>query len=115
MSLSRTPESAHRLFVLGFGALDSPTGIPPPFGRVVAGMDVVRAIKAGSEASNGAVTDPDVMTRTRTALALPEGERPTVRVATGAALQAEVERVRAERGAAFTICDVQPPAEVAGG
>ncbi len=55
------------------------------------------------------------MTRARTAAAMPEGERPRVRVATGAALLAEVERVRAERGAAFTVCDVQPPAEVVGG
>ena len=61
------------------------------------------------------MADPDVMSRARTAAALPEGERPTVRVATGAAVQAEIERVRAEQGAAFDICDVQPPAEVVGG
>jgi peptidylprolyl isomerase len=115
MARASSPDSANSQFFLMTGPKDSLNGNYTPFGRVVAGMDVVRAIKAGSEASNGAVTDPDVMTRTRTALALPEGERPTVRVATGAALQAEVERVRAERGAAFTICDVQPPAEVAGG
>ena len=92
-----------------------PYGRYTPFGRVVAGLDVVHSIKAGSEAQNGAVADPDVMTRARTAAALPEGERPSVRVATGAAMQAEVERVRAERGAAFTVCDVQPPVQVAGG
>jgi len=78
-------------------------------------MDVVRALNAGNEAQNGAVADPDLMTRARTAAAMPEGERPTVRVATGAAVQAEIERVRAARGAAFNVCDVQPPAEVVGG
>ena len=78
-------------------------------------MDVVRAIKAGSEAQNGQVENPDVMTRVRTASALPDGGRPAVRVATGAALQAEIERVRAARGGGFTVCDVQPPAEVVGG
>ena len=36
-------------------------------------------------------------------------------VATGAAVQAEIERVRAERGAAFDVCDGQPPAEEDGG
>ena len=97
------------------GAKDELNGRYTPFGRVVAGLDVVHSIKAGSEAQNGAVADPDVMTRARTAAALPEGERPSVRVATGAAMQAEVERVRAERGAAFTVCDVQPPVQVAGG
>ena len=81
----------------------------------MAGMDVVRALNAGSEAQNGQVANPDVMTRTRTAAALPESERPTARVATGAAVTAEVERVRAARGAAFTVCDVQPPVEVVGG
>ena len=40
---------------------------------------------------------------------------PVVRVRVGAALEAEITRVRAERGAAFNICDLQPPAEVVGG
>ena len=115
MARAASPDSANSQFFLMTGPKDDLNGKYTPFGRVVAGMDVVRAIKAGSEAQNGAVADPDVMTRTRTAAALPEGERPTVRVAAGAALRAEVERVRAERGAAFSVCDVQPPAEVVGG
>lgn len=108
-------DSANSQFFLMTGAKEDLNGRYTPFGRVVAGMEVVRALKAGSEAQNGAVADPDVMTRARTAAAMPEGERPGVRVATGAALLAEVERVRAERGAAFTVCDIQPPAEVVGG
>jgi peptidylprolyl isomerase len=115
MARATSPDSANSQFFLMTGPKDDLNGRYTPFGRVVAGMDVVRALKAGSETQNGAVTDPDVMTRTRTAAAMPERERPTVRVATGAALTAEVERVRAQRGAAFTICDVQPPAEVVGG
>ena len=115
MARASSPDSANSQFFLMTGPKDELNGRYTPFGRVVAGMDVVRALEAGSEAQNGAVENPDVMTRARTAAALPEGERPTVRVATGAAVQAEVERVRAARGAAFTVCDVQPLAEIVGG
>lgn len=115
MARASSPDSANSQFFLMTGPKDDLNGRYTPFGRVVVGMDVVRAIKAGSEAENGAVTDPDLMTRARTAAAMPAGERPTVRVATGAALQREVARVRDQRGAAFNICDVQPPAEVVGG
>ena len=63
------------------------------------------------------MTDPDVMTHVRTADALPDGERPSVRVldAGSAAFQAHVAEVRAAKGAAFNVCDVQPVAEVTGG
>ena len=115
MARATSPDSANSQFFLMTGPKDDLNGRYTPFGRVVVGMDVVRAIKAGSEAENGAVTDPDVMTRARTAAAMPAGERPTVRVATGAALQREVARIRDQRGAAFNLCDVQPPAEVVGG
>ncbi|HEY0598876.1 peptidylprolyl isomerase [Brevundimonas sp.] len=115
MARASSPDSANSQFFLMTGPKDELDGKYSPFGRVVAGMDVVRALKAGSEAENGAVADPDVMTRARTAAALPEAERPGVRVATGAALQDEIARVRAARGAAFDICDVQPPVEVVGG
>jgi peptidylprolyl isomerase len=57
------------------------------------------------------------MTRARTAAALPAAQRPVVRVRPPAspAFTALVEQVRAERGARFTVCDVQPIAEVTGG
>ncbi len=115
MARATSPDSANSQFFLMTGLKEDLNGRYTPFGRVVAGMDAVRAIKAGNEAQNGRVEDPDVMTRVRTAAALPDGGRPTVRVAAGAALRAEVERVRAARGAAFSVCDVQPPAEVVGG
>ena len=115
MARASSPDSANSQFFLMTGPKEDLNGRYTPFGRVVAGMDVVRAIKAGNEAQNGRVENPDVMTRVRTASALPEGGRPVVRVATGTALQAEIERVRAARGGGFTVCDVQPPAEVAGG
>ena len=115
MARAGSVDSANSQFFLMTGPKEDLNGRYTPFGRVVAGLDVVRALNAGSETANGQVADPDVMARARTAAALPEGERPVVRVAAGAALQAEIERVKAERGAAFDVCDVQPPVEVTGG
>jgi cyclophilin family peptidyl-prolyl cis-trans isomerase len=117
MARAQGPDSANSQFFLMTGSNDSLNGLYTPFGRVVAGLDVVGALKAGSEAANGQVVDPDIVVRARTAAALPEGERPTVRVmmTTSAAFAAEVERVRADRGTRFTVCDVQPPVEVTGG
>jgi peptidylprolyl isomerase len=117
MARAQGPDSANSQFFLMTGENDRLNGLYTPFGRVVAGMDVIAALKRGDEANNGQVADPDLMARARTAAAMPEGERPTVRVMTAAnaAFAAEVERVRTERGAQFSACDVQPAVEVTGG
>jgi len=84
---------------------------------VLQGLDVVKALKPGSEAEDGKVANPDVMTKVQLASALPEGQRPTVRVAVpgSPAFNAAVEAARTARGAQFGICDVQPVVEVTGG
>ncbi|MDP2117896.1 MAG: peptidylprolyl isomerase [Brevundimonas sp.] len=117
MARAQGPDSANSQFFLMSGSNDNLNGLYTPFGRVVVGLDVIGALKAGSETTNGQVVDPDIMARARTAAALPQGERPTVRVMTASshAFTAEVERVRAERGTRFSICDVQPAVEVTGG
>jgi peptidylprolyl isomerase len=117
MARNQDPHSANSQFFIMTGSNESLNGLYAPFGRVVAGLDVVRALKPGSESANGQVVDPDLMTRARTAAALPERQRPVVRVRTPSspAFAAMVERVRTERGARFTVCDVQPIAEVTGG
>ncbi len=117
MARGQDPHSANSQFFIMTGANEGLNGLYTPFGRVVAGLDVVRALKPGSEAANGQVVDPDLMTRARTAAALPAAQRPVVRVRPPAspAFTAMVEQVRAERGARFTVCDVQPIAEVTGG
>jgi cyclophilin family peptidyl-prolyl cis-trans isomerase len=117
MARAQDPNSANSQFFLMTGPNDALNGMYTPFGRVLSGLDVVKALKAGTEAVNGAVTDPDIMTRARTAAAMPEGERPSARVMTtrSPAFTALVEQKRAELGARFTVCDVQPPAEVTGG
>jgi cyclophilin family peptidyl-prolyl cis-trans isomerase len=117
MARNQDPHSANSQFFLMTGVNEGLNGLYAPFGRVVAGLDVVRALKAGPEGENGRVEDPDLMTLARTAAALPERQRPVVRVRTTAspAFAALVEQVRAERGARFTVCDIQPIAEVTGG
>ncbi len=117
MARNQDPNSANSQFFLMTGVNERLNGLYAPFGRVVAGLDVVRALKAGPEGANGQVEDPDLMTRARTAAALPERQRPSVRVRTpdSPAFAAMVEQVRAERGARFTVCDIQPIAEVTGG
>ena len=80
------------------------------FGRVIAGQDVVVAIKTGEP-----VPDPqDRMERVRLLADLPAGDRPQVRVIdpNGPWFKAELARVRAQEGADFSACDVQIPSEV---
>jgi peptidylprolyl isomerase len=74
------------------------------FGRVLAGLDVVRAIKTGEPVEK----PQDKMTRVRLLSDIPSAERPTVRVADtgGAWFKAEVARKRASRGADFSVCDI---------
>ncbi len=117
MARGQDPNSANSQFFLMTGVNAGLNGLYAPFGRVVAGLDVARALKPGSEADNGRVANPDRMTRARIAAALPERERPVVRVMnpSSPAFAAIVEQVRTERGGDFTVCDVQPPVQVAGG
>lgn len=117
MARNQDPNSANSQFFLMTGDNDSLNGLYTPFGRVLAGLDVVKALKAGAEAANGQVTDPDIMTRARTAAAMPEGQRPSARVMTprSPAFAALVEQKRTEQGASFSVCDIQPPVEVTGG
>jgi peptidylprolyl isomerase len=117
MARNNDPNGANSQFFLMTGSNESLNGLYTPFGRVLSGLDVVKTLKAGTEAGNGQVPDPDVITRARTAAAMPEGQRPTARVMTARspAFAALVEQKRAELGSRFTVCDVQPPAEVTGG
>lgn len=117
MARGQDPHSANSQFFIMTGINEGLNGLYTPFGRVLAGLDVVRTLKPGPEAANGRVEDPDLMTRARTAAALPERQRPVVRVRPPAspAFVAMVEQVRAERGTRFTVCDLQPIVEVTGG
>ena len=76
------------------------------WGRVVRGMDVVRAIAVGEPPAA-----PDRMIRVRLAADLPVGERPNVEVLNerGARFAAEVARLKRRLGPAFSVCDVVLP------
>ena len=73
------------------------------WGRVVQGLDVVRAIKVGEPPA-----DPDRMVRVRLAADLPPAERPRLEVANpaGPAFQARAAALKVRLGARFSICDL---------
>jgi peptidylprolyl isomerase len=80
------------------------------WGRVIAGQDVVTAIKVGEP-----VPDPqDKMERVRLLSDIPEKDRPKIRVIdpAGKWFKAEIARAQAAAGANFTACDVNIPVEV---
>ena len=83
------------------------------WGRAVVGLDVVRSLNHGTDPS-GSVAEPDVMTQVRVASDIPEAERPTVRVlsTSSQAFRDLVDQVPAARGADFSVCDIDLPAEV---
>ena len=80
------------------------------WGRVISGLDAVRAVKIGEP-----VEDPqDRMEHVRVLADIPEKDRPKVRVIDpkGPWFKAQIERVRAAKGADFSACDVEIPVEV---
>lgn len=117
MARDDDPDSANSQFFLMRQAYPSLEKRYTVWGRVVSGLDVVRAIKVG-EGDNGAmVGEPDRMIRVRVASDLPEGERPTVSMAdpASAAVVELVRQARQAKGADFSICDIDLPVQVSGG
>ena len=113
MARDDAPDSANSQFFLmrqPYPALDKRYTV---WGRVVSGLDVMRALKF-SPNPDGIVTEPDRMTRVRVAGDMAEAERPTVRVlsTSSAPFRALVETTRAARGADFSLCDIDLPVEV---
>lgn len=56
-------DSANSQFFIMFDAGHFLNGQYTVFGKVIGGMDVVDAIKKGSQSQNGSVADPDYMKR----------------------------------------------------
>lgn len=115
MARSNAPNSANSQFFLMSGRNEGLDNLYTPFGRVLQGLDVVRALKAGDRQQDGAVADPDVMTRVRTASALAEGERPTARVVDSASPAFAARVAAAKAQGAVNVCVLQPAVEVTGG
>ena len=76
------------------------------WGRAVIGLDVLRAVAVGEPPAS-----PDVMRKVRVAADLPAAERPKIEVMDerGAAFAALVDKVRRDKGADFSICDIEIP------
>jgi peptidylprolyl isomerase len=110
MARGGSPDSANSQFFLMRQAYPSLEKRYTAFGRVIAGLDVVRAIKTGEP------VDPpqDVMTRVQVLADMPAASRPKVRVINPRSpwFAAEVARVRASLGADFTACAISIPSEV---
>ena len=77
------------------------------WGRVVSGLDVVRAINVGEPPAH-----PDRMVQVRVMADLPDAERPKLEVAdtSGPAFRASIAAARLKAGADFSICDIAIPA-----
>jgi peptidylprolyl isomerase len=110
MARGGSPDSANSQFFLMRQAYPSLEKRYTAFGRVISGLDVVRAIKTGEP------VDPpqDVMTRVQVLADMPAASRPKVRVIDPRSpwFAAEVARVRASLGADFTACAISIPSEV---
>ena len=110
MARDNNEDSANSQFFLMRGPFPSLERKYTAWGRVISGQDVVKAIKVGEP-----VPDPqDRMERVRLLADLPEASRPKVRVIDpkGPWFKAEIERVRAAKGADFSACNVDIPVEV---
>jgi peptidylprolyl isomerase len=80
------------------------------FGRVLVGLDVVRAIKTGEPVA----APQDRMIKVRLLADIPPAERPSVRVVDTASpwFKAEIARKRVSRGADFSVCDLDLAVDV---
>jgi peptidylprolyl isomerase len=110
MARGESPDSANSQFFLMRQAYPSLEKRYTAFGRVISGLEVVRAIKAGEPV----VAPQDLMTRVQVLADMPASSRPKVRVIDPRSpwFAAEVARVRASRGADFTACAINIPSEV---
>jgi len=110
MARADSPDSGNSQFFLMRAAFPKLEKRYAAWGRVLAGEDVVTAIKVGEP-----VPEPqDRMERVRLLSDMPEAERPKIRVVDprGAWFAAEIARVRAAKGELFSVCDVNIPVEV---
>ncbi len=97
------PNTANSQFFFMRQAYPSLNGRYTAYGRVVQGLDVVRAIKVGEP-----VVDPDKMTRVRVLADIPAAERPVIRVldTNGPTFRSRLAAARKAKGADFSVCDV---------
>jgi peptidylprolyl isomerase len=110
MARDENPDSANSQFFMMRYAYPSLDKRYTAFGRVVSGLDVIRAIKTGEPVE----APQDAMQKVRVLADIPETERPKVRLIDpkGAWFKGYVATVRAQKGADFSVCDLELPAKV---
>ena len=110
MARSDAPDSANSQFFLMRAATSALDQKYTPWARVLAGMDVVNAIKTGEP-----VPPPqDKMTSVRLLADIPAAERPKIRVVDtgGAWFRAAAAREASQKVVGASICDLEIPSEV---
>jgi peptidylprolyl isomerase len=110
MARASEPDSANSQFFLMRDHYPALERRYTAWGRVISGLEVVRAIKTGEP-----VADPqDRMDRVRVLADIPAAERPKVRVIDpkGAWFKARLDYARQTDGEDFSPCDIEIPAEV---
>ena len=110
MARGQGEDSANSQFFLMRHAYPSLEKRYTGWGRVISGLDVVRAIKVGEPVA----APQDKMDKVRILADIPAAERPKVRVIdpNSAWFKAEIESVRNRMGADFTACEIKIPSEV---
>lgn len=80
------------------------------FGRVISGLEVIRAIKTGEPVA----APQDRMEKVRMLSDIPAAERPKIRIIDpkGPWFADEIRRQRAAKGADFSVCDLTLPVEL---
>ncbi|WGM38606.1 peptidylprolyl isomerase [Caulobacter sp. NIBR1757] len=110
MARDENPDSANSQFFLMRYAYPSLDKRYTAFGRVISGLDAIRAIKTGEPVE----APQDVMQTVRVLADIPEAERPKVKIIDPKSpwFAAEVKRVRKLKGADFSVCDVELAVEI---
>jgi peptidylprolyl isomerase len=110
MARGQAEDSANSQFFLMRDVYPSLNRNYTAFGRVIAGEEAVRKLKAGEP-----VPEPqDRMLTVQVLADIPEAQRPHIRVLSTAspAFKSLVDAARAAKGADFSICDVEIPSKV---
>lgn len=111
MARANSPDSANSQFFFMRSAYPSLDNKYTAWGRVIAGQEVVRALKVGEPPA----PPLDVMTKVRVLADLPAGQRPKVQVldVTGPTFKAMVADAKARAGGRpLDPCDIEIPAKV---
>ncbi|MGH6992686.1 MAG: peptidylprolyl isomerase [Caulobacteraceae bacterium] len=110
MARTSDPASANSQFFLMRAAAPYLDQKYAAVGRVVAGQEVVKAIKTGDP-----VADPqDVMKSVRVLADLPAASRPAIQLIdpAGPWMKVQIKRLKADEGTSFSVCDLTLPSIV---